>query len=161
MLISTYQRPWHLWRALLTVGCSRGVEGKFELIVTDDGSTDETSRVVEAFARRADFPVKFTTHQHRGFQVARCRNEGVALATAPYLLFTLGDCLLPPDHLATHLKWRRRGVVVVGDCYRLDMAASQRVTETVVQSGGYLHWISGARSDGWPRRASAEASRRC
>ena len=141
LLISTYQRPWHLWRALLAVALQRGVEGKFELIVTDDGSTDETSRVVEAFARRVAFPVKFTTHENHGFRLARCRNEGVAVAAAPYLLFTDADCLLPPDHLATHLQWRRRGTVVAGDCYRLDLATSQRVTEQTVQNGEYLRWI--------------------
>ncbi len=141
LLISTYQRPWHLWRALVAIAAQRDVEGKFEVIVTDDGSTDETSRVVDAFARGVDFPVKFTTHENQGFRLARCRNEGVAVAAAPYLLFTDGDCLLPPDHLATHLKWRRRGIVVAGDCHRLDMATSQRVTEPVVRSGEYLGWI--------------------
>jgi glycosyltransferase involved in cell wall biosynthesis len=141
LLISTYQRPWHLARALLTVALQRGVEGKFELIVTDDGSTDETSRVVEAFSRHAAFPVKFTTHENRGFRLALCRNEGVAVASAPYLLFTDADCLLPPDHLAAHLRRRRRGTVVAGDCYRLDLATTQRVTERAIESGQYLKWI--------------------
>jgi glycosyltransferase involved in cell wall biosynthesis len=143
LLISTYQRPWHLWRSLLAVSLQRGVEGKFEVIVTDDGSTDETGRVVEAFARRAAFPVKFTTHENDGFRLARCRNEGVAIAAAPYLLFTDADCLLPPDHLAIHLRWRRRGMVMAGDCYRLGRVPSQRVNEQTIKSGEYLSWISG------------------
>ncbi len=64
------------------------------------------------------------------------------MAAAPYLLFTDADCLLPPDHLAIHLQWRRRGTVVAGDCYRLDRAATQRVTERTIQSGEYATWIS-------------------
>ena len=35
-----------------------------ELVVTDDGSTDETAEIVEQFRRRVPFPVAFTTHEH-------------------------------------------------------------------------------------------------
>ena len=147
LLVSTYQRPHHLKRALLSIAMQRDVTGKMELVVTDDGSRDETRAVVEAFAREVDFPVAITTHPSRGFRLARCRNEGVAASRAPYLLFTDGDCLLPPDHVAAHLEFRRRGTVIAGDCYRLNQAASQRITEASIRSGEYVNWIS------WRQRA--------
>ena len=105
-----------------------------ELVVTDDGSTDETSRLVYDFAATVDFPVHFTTHPHSGFQLARCRNEGVAASTAPYLLFLDGDCLLPRHHVAVQLQRRRRGVVMAGDCVYLDEMTSAQVTEKAIRS---------------------------
>ena len=77
------------------------------------------------FADMVAFPVRFTTHAHEGFRLARCRNEGVAVSTAPYLLFTDADCLLPADHVACHLQFRRVRRVVAGDCYRLDQETSE------------------------------------
>jgi glycosyltransferase involved in cell wall biosynthesis len=141
LLISSHQRPAHLKWALLSVALQQGVQGKIELVVTDDGSEDETAQVVEAFARTVDFPVRMTTHRHHGFHLSRCRNEGVAASEAPYLLFTDGDCILPPDHVAKHLRHRRRGRVIAGDCYRLDRADSARVTAAAIRSGAYRNWV--------------------
>jgi glycosyltransferase involved in cell wall biosynthesis len=141
VIVSTYERPGHLRRALLSIAAQRDVAGKIEVVVTDDGSTDETPEVVETFSRQVDFPLRLTTHPHDGFRVAVCRNEGVAASTAPYLLFTDGDCLLPPEHLAAHLALRRPGFVVAGDCYRLDRSTSGRIGEADVRSGRYLQWI--------------------
>ena len=42
-----------------------------------------TSAIVRKFARTADFPVKFTTHQHQGFRAALCRNDGARTSAAP------------------------------------------------------------------------------
>jgi glycosyltransferase involved in cell wall biosynthesis len=142
LIISTCERPSHLWRALRSIQCQRDCEGKMEVVVTDDGSRDDTLDIVKAFAREVDFPVRATTHIHRGFQLARCRNEGVAASTAPYLLFTDGDCILPPDHVASHLRHRRRGVVSAGDCYRLEKSVTEQITEATIRSGEYLRWIS-------------------
>jgi glycosyltransferase involved in cell wall biosynthesis len=106
-------------------------------VVTDDGSRDETLPLLAAAARRVAFPLTFTTHEHDGFRLARCRNEGVAASTAPYLLFTDGDCILPPDHLRTHLACRRSGRFVAGDCLRLDEAASGRVEADALRVGRF------------------------
>ena len=48
--LTTYQKPWHLRRALASIAGQRGVEGRMELVVTDDGSTDETPQIVEEFS---------------------------------------------------------------------------------------------------------------
>lgn len=140
VLISTFERPDHLRRALLSVAMQRGVDGRMELVVTDDGSQDETLDIVREFAQSVDFRVHLTTHPHDGFQLARCRNEGVRASTAPYLLFLDGDCVLPPDHIHLHLQRRKSGVTVAGDCCRLDEATSQRVDEASIRNGTFVAW---------------------
>ena len=140
LLLSTYQRPAHLRRALLSIALQKGVAGRMELVVTDDGSTDETPDIVQAFSRSVDFPVSFTTHPHSGFRLSRCRNEGAAKSRAPYLLFLDGDCVLPDDHVRIHLERRRPGVVMGGDCCRLEEAVSARVTDETIRSGAFRQW---------------------
>ena len=141
VLVSAYKRPDHLRRTLLSLALQRDVAGLMEVVVADDGSPDTVRPVVEAFARRVDFPVRFTTHVHDGFRLARCRNEGALVSEAPYLLFTDGDCILPPDHVRCHLEFRRAGRVVLGDCYRLDRNTSDRITDNALRSGEYLAWV--------------------
>jgi GT2 family glycosyltransferase len=98
--------------------------------------------MLAGLARRVSFPLTFTTHTHSGFRLARCRNEGVAASTADYLLFTDGDCLLPPDHLQQHLTARRPGRVVAGDCLRLSEAASTSITAEQLKDGRFPQQVT-------------------
>ena len=141
ILVSTFERPGHLERCLASIEAQRHVDGRFEVVVTDDGSRDRTIPMLASLARRVSFPLRFTTHEHRGFQLARCRNEGVAATTAPYLLFVDGDCILPPDHLQIHLEERRDRRVIAGDCLRLDRATSQRIDLKVVRNGAFANLV--------------------
>jgi glycosyltransferase involved in cell wall biosynthesis len=142
LLLSTYQRPAHLRRALASIALQAGVAGRMELVMTDDGSTDETAAIVQEFARTAPFPVGFTTHPHKSFQLSRCRNEGARASRAPYLLFMDGDCILPPDHARIHLEHRQPGVVMAGDCVRLDQETSARITLDTIQRGEFQNIAS-------------------
>jgi glycosyltransferase involved in cell wall biosynthesis len=125
----------------MSLANQRGVTGQYEVIVVDDGSRDRTADMVAEFARTAAFPVRFVTHAHDGFQLARCRNSGVRAAAAPYILFTDGDCVFPPDHLKRHLEVRTHGVVQAGECARLDEALSARLDENTFKSDEWLTMI--------------------
>jgi glycosyltransferase involved in cell wall biosynthesis len=142
VILTTYQRPEHLERSLASLAEQRGVADRFEVIVADDGSQDRTYGVVQEFARTADFPVRFSTHSHQGYRVALCRNDGVRASHGRYLLFSDGDCIFPPEHLATHLRLRRPKTVMVGNCYRLDQYANARIDRHVIASGELDAYVS-------------------
>jgi glycosyltransferase involved in cell wall biosynthesis len=142
VILTTYQRPKHLERSLASLALQRGVAGRFEVIVADDGSQDATHEVVHEFARRADFPVRLTTHPHIGYRVSLCRNDGVRASRGEYLLFSDADCILPPDHLATHLRARRPGVVRAGNCFRLSQQANERIDLAAIASEAFQDLVS-------------------
>jgi GT2 family glycosyltransferase len=142
VILTTYQRPAHLERSLMSLACQHGIDGRFEVIVADDGSADHTQSVVDKFRKLTPFPLHWVSHPHDGYRVSLCRNEGVRASSSPYFLFTDSDCIFPQNHLQKQLAIRRPGVVRGGDCYRLDEEASARVDEAAIKSGVFRRWVS-------------------
>jgi glycosyltransferase involved in cell wall biosynthesis len=137
IVVCTYRRPENLRRVLASIAGQQGVTGRFEVVVADDGSDDETPQVVDQFRDSVSFPVRFVTHKHQGFCPGRCRNEGVAAAQADYVLLLDGDCMIPPDHLRIHLERRQPGVVWLGDHVKLEEAESAKITPAMAYEGSY------------------------
>lgn len=137
LIVTTYQMPYHLERVLASAA-RQTVAQRMELVVSDDGSTDETAQVVAEFARRAPFPVRYCTLPHDGFRLSRTRNEGVRRANGERLVFLDGDCLIEPDHVEQHLRLGGPGVATNTYCVRLDEDSSQRISVAGAESGEYL-----------------------
>jgi glycosyltransferase involved in cell wall biosynthesis len=100
-----------------------------ELIVADDGSTSETSDVVERFRASASFPVRHVWQEDEGFRAARVRNEAVKACSGDYLIFTDGDCLPHPSFVSDHLLLRQEGCFVQGKRMLLNAEASREIEE--------------------------------
>jgi glycosyltransferase involved in cell wall biosynthesis len=124
VLVTTYRRPRHLALALESLALQQTAGVTMEVVVSDDGSGDETPQVVRSFAATAPFPVRFTTQPHDGFRLARVRNEAARRATGRYLLFLDGDCIVPRHHVAAHAARRRHGTALLGYCARLPAEAN-------------------------------------
>ncbi len=84
---------------------------RYEVIVVDDGSSDETPQIAEASADRL---VRQTPQGP-----AAARNAGAAIAKGGLLIFTDADCVPAPDFLE-HLSevFRNRTIVAAKGVYR-------------------------------------------
>jgi hypothetical protein len=111
-IVSTYNAPEYLRRVL--EGYRAQSRYPDELIVADDGSTEETARVVQGFAKEAPFVVRHVWHEDLGFRLAEIRNRAIAAATADYLLFSDGDCIPHPRFVEDHAWIMRKGSFVTG-----------------------------------------------
>ena len=134
LIVNTFQKPRHLALVLASIAAQTGVDGRFEVIISDDGSTDGTAALVDDFSAQASFPVRFTSQPHDGFRLARTRNAGARLTESDYLLFLDGDCILPRDHVAAYLERRRPGRALLGYCARLPEDTSARLDTTTIAS---------------------------
>lgn len=72
----------------------------FELIISDDGSTDDTKEVVSKYL--SDNRVKYVYQINKG--VCAARNNGTLQATGEYLVFLDSDDTVEPDWLADFYK---------------------------------------------------------
>lgn len=108
---------------------------EIEMILIDDGSTDATGALLDAFA--ADEPRARVIHVANG-GVSAARNRGLALAQGRYIAFMDADDALEEDSLLLlYQQAVRTGAQIVSANHTLfDMARGQRVrveTEPVVQ----------------------------
>lgn len=113
VIVSTYNRPDAL--AAVLEGYVAQDDLDFELIVADDGSTDETRKMIESFIARAPFPVKHVWQEDRGFRAAAVRNRAVAATDAQYIIFTDGDCIPARHFVAAHKQLAEEGWFLSGN----------------------------------------------
>jgi glycosyltransferase involved in cell wall biosynthesis len=147
IIIPTYNACALLRESLLSLVLQRMAPAEFEVIVADDGSSDETATVVESFSDR--LRLRYCFQEDLGHRVAAARNAGARLAAAPVLSFLDAGTLAGPDYLRHHLEAfaagesTRRAVLGYAYCYRhrdptpglADLLARVSVEELVRRHG--------------------------
>ncbi len=141
VLVTTYNRPDTLTAALAGYAAQR--EAQFEVVVADDGSTDETRRLVEKRKQQFPFALSHVWHEDLGFRAAAIRNRALAATQADYIIFTDGDCVPAPGFVAQHRRLAERGWFVAGNRVLLSEALTRRVLDghVPIHEWTYSRWL--------------------
>ncbi|NCQ47202.1 MAG: glycosyltransferase family 2 protein [Shewanella frigidimarina] len=97
IIIPTYNNASTLKRAVDSIIAQKYVA--HEIIIIDDGSTDETSEVVSKFGSQ----VIYRRQKNCGVSVAR--NFGASIASGDWLAFLDADDTYTPNRLKAHADW--------------------------------------------------------
>ena len=95
IILPTYNRARFLPQALESIRTQQWTD--WELIIVDDGSTDETAEIIGELTAGIEQPVKFVRQENQGAYGAR--NTGLDHATGKYIAFFDSDDEWLPHHL--------------------------------------------------------------
>jgi len=142
VIITTHNRSFYLDKVLY--GYLQQTVQPHELVIADDGSTDDTPEIIRKYQQQADFPIIHAWLPFGGMpQLSRARNEATRRSTGDYLIYTDGDCIPGPAFVADHQHLAKPGYYTQGRRNFLTYKAfdSFRGNETIWQL--FQHWLTG------------------
>jgi len=77
-----------------------------EIIFVDDGSTDETLRIIKDFASKIDIQTKIFHHNWKGLGASR--NVVVNNASGDYIVWVDGDMIIEKDFVRKHVEFMEK-----------------------------------------------------
>jgi glycosyltransferase involved in cell wall biosynthesis len=113
IIVTTYNREDALGAVLSAL--SRQDDRGFEVVIADDGSGPATAAVVDQWRPRIGVPLGHVWQVDRGFRAAEIRNRAILICRGDYCLFLDGDCIAPPDFVASHRRLAEPGWFVTGN----------------------------------------------
>lgn len=110
------------------VSIIRQTYSDFELILVDDGSTDESGNVCEQWAAK-DSRIQVIHKSNGGLSDAR--NAGLDIARGRYICFVDGDDSIEPQLLATTIPYMEQGFDLVRYRYEFQGSSQKAVFQTL------------------------------
>lgn len=157
VIISTYNKPRFL--ELVLRGYSVQTNNDFEIVIADDGSTSETSDLIDRVRRETKMSIAHVWHEDRGFRKTEIVNRAIMKSQGRYLLFTDGDCVPRNDLIEVHRTLAKPGRYVAGGYLKLPPGVSSQIDSNTVIEGRVtdLAWL---KARGWrPGRRALRLSR--
>lgn len=148
VIISTYNNPVYLERVL--DGYVHQTDLPFELIIADDGSSEQTRQMITEFSKNCIISIKHVWHPDNGFQKCTILNKAILASESEYLIFTDHDCIPREDFVATHRKYARPGWLLSGGYSKLSKYTSEIICQNKIPHAQVfsLSWL---HKNGLPR----------
>ena len=122
---------------LLLAGFERQTERSFELIIADDGSSQNAAAEIEKLSRAHNFPVIHCWHEDKGFRKNRILNRAITTADSDYIIFIDADCVPHSKFVEEHLTNSAENSCLTGRRVNLSEKITKILTPENV-AGGFL-----------------------
>jgi len=140
VIVSTYNRPDALnivLQSLLLQNYSN-----FEIIIADDGSSDETQQLIKSVTKHSSPLIKHVWQEDKGFQAARIRNKAILESNGEYIIFLDGDCFVRHDFIKKHVKLAEKNYFVSGNRILCNEKFSEQIlSQSIHLSDSYFYWL--------------------
>ena len=112
LIVSTYNWPSALEACLASL--LHQTTKEFEVIVADDGSSDETAKLIKHYQNLIPNLIH-SWQDDAGYRLSRSRNLAFTKSSGNELIFLDGDCICPPNFIANHQKLSEKGWITAGN----------------------------------------------
>ena len=97
VIVCTHNRAQQLSKIIELLRNQNYSKDNYEIVVVDNGSTDDTKSIVESLMRQPGVRIRYVLESRRGVTYARSRGSEEALY--PYLAYIDDDCTVGPEWL--------------------------------------------------------------
>ena len=97
----------------ILAGLARQSEQQFEIIVTEDGNSDDVKKYINN-QRVTNKPLIHLSQEDNGFRKTKAVNRAIAAANADYVIFIDGDCIPHRHFVKRHLQNAERNRICTG-----------------------------------------------
>ena len=106
----------------------------FEIVIADDGSSQDYGPVLDAWAPRFAHGIQHVTQGKEGFRRARILNRAIHVSRFDRVIFLDMDCLAHGDFVRNHLAYLEPGTAITGR--RVDISRDVVPTTEQIQERG-------------------------
>ena len=133
VIISTHNNPQWLEKVLW--GYEVQSYKFFEILIADDGSTEDTRKLIEQFQAKSKLRIIHIWQPRNGYQKCQILNKALRAANSDYLIFSDGDCIPRHDFVEQHVLHAEPSCFLSGGIVRLPMRTSALLTKDDIQGG--------------------------
>lgn len=113
VIVTTFNRPDSLKKVLEGLLKQTVLPG--EIIIADDGSTEETSCLVDQMTESStECPIYHVRHEDLGFRAAEIRNKAILKSSGDYIISLDGDCIPDRYFIQDHRRLAKPGYFFQG-----------------------------------------------
>ncbi len=136
LLISTYNWPEAL--DLVLRSALQQSQLPDEILIADDGSTEETKTLIKTYLNKSILPIKHIWQMDEGFRRSHILNKTIAASTADYIIQIDGDCIMHKDFVKDHIIRAKKGEFLYGSRVNIKKAALPTVFENDIYRFSFL-----------------------
>lgn len=129
LLISTYN--WEDALRLCLLSASIQTVAPHEIVIADDGSREETRKLIDEFRAILKVPIVHIWQEDKGFRLTTIRNKAIAHAKGDYIIQIDGDVIMERHFIQDHIELMERGFFVCGSRTRIGSLVSAKLIERV------------------------------